>query len=165
MAKYMKSKAPGKAERNFRKILIMKNKERGWWESYNVKWWSYIVILGLMPIMLRLIIATIVTRDYSIDWFTASDLVAFSLVLNISSMNGMNDFSWRSEVNKTLLYITSLVFIIVCTLLYAVILVAEGSPYSFKTFAINTYSIISLVGSISIGFAVYRKILILKAGS
>jgi hypothetical protein len=50
-------------------------------------------------------------------------------------------------------------------LLYAVILIAEGSPYSFKTFAINTYSIISLVGSISIGFAVYRKILILKAGS
>lgn len=55
-------------------------------ENKKIKWLIYTVLVGLIPIMSRLLV-WLVSNKVGIEILNASDFVAFGLVLHISNIN------------------------------------------------------------------------------
>lgn len=71
--------------------------------SKKIKWLIYTVLVGLIPILSRLIV-WVVTKEGSVDLLSPSDFVAFGLVLHISNINEIEHFSgvereWKTSQN------------------------------------------------------------------
>lgn len=91
------------------------------------KWLAYTVIVGLIPIMARLL-AWIVTSPGRVTPFIASDFVAFGLVLHISVVNELEHASIKEASMKSILNSISLLFITLYGALCALNVVAEHDP-------------------------------------
>ncbi|AFJ43528.1 hypothetical protein [Francisella orientalis] len=65
-----------------------------------IKWLIYTVLVGLIPILSRLIV-WLVTKKGSVSLFSPSDFVAFGLVLHISNINEIEHFSGIQKEWKT----------------------------------------------------------------
>ena len=61
-------------------------------ENKKIKWLIYTVLVGLIPILSRLLI-WLVTKEGTVEMLNASDFVAFGLVLHISNINEIEHIS------------------------------------------------------------------------
>jgi hypothetical protein len=92
--------------------------------SKKIKWLVYTVLVGLIPILSRLIV-WIVTKKGSIDLLSSSDFVAFGLVLHISNINEIEHFYEVGREWKTVQNGISIAFIAFYSVLFALTLVGE----------------------------------------
>lgn len=72
-------------------------------QEKKIKWLIYTVLVGLIPVIARMV-AWGVTKSGMVDFVTASDFVAFGLVLHISNINEIEhlqsvDESWKTKQN------------------------------------------------------------------
>jgi hypothetical protein len=83
-------------------------------EYKSIKWLVYTVLVGLIPILSRLLLWT-VTKQGTVELFSAADFVVFGLVLHISNINEIehlsltksDDKSWKTVQNGiSILFIT-----------------------------------------------------------
>ena len=89
--------------------------------SPSTRWLLFTVVVGLIPVLVRLL-AWVVSDPGAVKAFSASDLIAFGLVLHISNINeaaraGEFDLGW-----KAVLQVVSALFITFYGFLLAVIL-------------------------------------------
>jgi len=91
------------------------------------KWLAYTVLVGLIPILSRLLVWVIASSDVVLP-FAATDFVAFGLVLHISNINELEHISSQSKPWKTVQNGVSVIFIALYSVLFAVLLLAEKNP-------------------------------------
>lgn len=88
------------------------------------KWWCGTVIVGEIPIIIRLISFMIIKKD--IELFNITELVCFGFAIQISSIYfGIGKPSFQSE-NKFIVNTTfSIIFIVIFSTIYIISMLAE----------------------------------------
>ena len=79
-----------------------------------IKWFIYTVLVGMIPIISRLLITSIINKE-DVTFFVATDFIALGLVLHISIINELehlnNEVDWRTIQNgMSIVYIAALVY-------------------------------------------------------
>ncbi len=123
-------------------------------ENKKTKWLTYTVLVGLIPVVARFFI-WFVTKEGSVDLLSASDFIAFGLVLHISNINEIEHYSAKKEQWKTLQIGCSILFIAFYSVLFAVNLIGE---IIVDVEAITKCAIGLSIVSFLISYSVYDKV-------
>lgn len=125
-------------------------------EGKKIKWLIYTVLVGLIPIMSRLLIWG-VTKNGTISPFSAADFIAFGLVLHISNINEIEHFqgerSWKTAQNGI-----SIAFIAIYSVLFAMSMLQQGVPGLIEERVIVRCAFGLAVVSLLISFSVFDRI-------
>lgn len=89
------------------------------------RWLVFTVLFGLIPILLRLLVSTLITGDERIPALAPADFIAFGIVLQVSIFNEMryhdlNDVLWKQLMNGF-----STLLILIYGTLYVLVLLTE----------------------------------------
>lgn len=89
------------------------------------RWLVFTVLFGLIPILLRLLVSTLITGDEQIPALAPADFIAFGIVLQVSIFNEMryhdlNDVLWKQLMNGF-----STLLILIYGTLYVLVLLTE----------------------------------------
>lgn len=122
--------------------------------SKKIKWLIYTVLVGLIPILSRLIV-WVVTKEGSVNLFSPSDFVAFGLVLHISNINEIEHFSGIQKEWKTTQNGISIIFIAFYSVLFALTLIGENIV---DVNAITICAMVLSVVSFLISYSVYDRV-------
>lgn len=133
-------------------------------ENKKIKWLIYTVLVGLIPIMSRLLI-WLVSNKVGIEVLNASDFVAFGLVLHISNINEIEHLEPADKSWKTIHNGISIIFIAFYSVLFATFLLGSAQPAMIDIKAIKTASIVLSVVSLLISYSVYYRISISSGGN
>lgn len=124
-------------------------------ETRKAKWLAYTVLVGLIPIICRLLIY-FVSKQTDIAALSASDFVAFGLVLHISNINEIeyyNEASWKTIYNGL-----SVAFISVYGVLFATHLLGTAQPGLIDIDSITKVSMLLSGVSFLLSFSIYYRI-------
>ena len=121
-----------------------------------VKWLIYTVLVGLIPIISRLIASSVVKSD-SIPLFSASDLVAFGLVLHISNINEIEHINSSTKSWKTVQNGISLAFICFYSVLFCVNIFGEGHPWLIDIHLVKVLTACLCLVSLFLSYTVYYR--------
>ena len=122
-----------------------------------VKWLIYTVLVGLIPVVLRALLWAI-SPDQTVDLFSASDFVAFGLILHISNINEIEHFNDLEKSWKTFQNGTSIFLITVYSFLFAAYLFGQANPGNINVGTVRTISMILSGVSFYLSFSVYDRI-------
>jgi hypothetical protein len=120
------------------------------------KWLIYTVMVGLIPIVSRLF-AWFLTSKGIVKIFSASDFVAFGLILHISNINEIENVQSLDPTWRTIQNGISIVFICFYSVLYAFNLISEGSPIVKSSVLTGCSALLSLV-SFVLSYTVYDRL-------
>jgi hypothetical protein len=121
------------------------------------KWLAYTFLVGLIPILTRLLAWTTTTTG-SVTPLTAPDFVAFGLVLHISIINELEHLPAKEKDWKTIQNGTSLTFIALYGALYAMTIIGERSTNLIDTIILMRSSIIFAIVSSFLSLAVFHRL-------
>ena len=119
-----------------------------------IKWLIYTVLVGLIPILSRLIV-WVVTKAGSVNLLSPSDFVAFGLVLHISNINEIEHFSGVGSEWKTTQNGISIAFIAFYSVLFALNLIGKSIV---DVNAITICTVVLSIVSFLISYSVYDRI-------
>lgn len=132
--------------------------------NIKIKWLIYTVLVGLIPVLLRVLIWSILQKR-TIDLFNSSDFVAFGLVLHISNINQIEHFNNLEKSWKTIQNGLSIVFIVLYGALFTCALFEQSTPGLIKTGVMKYAAMVLSLASFGISFAVYDRISKLELSS
>ena len=92
-----------------------------------IKWLMYTVLVGLIPVLCRLLV-WVISQRRNMDLFNATDFVVFGLILHISNINAIEQFDDSQQTWKTIQNGTSIIFIVVYSVLFASFLLDQSNP-------------------------------------
>lgn len=122
-----------------------------------IKWLIYTVLVGLIPIFLRLLIWSVL-QNRTIAPFNASDFVAFGLVLHISNINQIEHFNDLEKSWKTIQNGLSIVFIVLYGALFTCTLFEQSTPGLINAGTMKYAAGVLSLTSFGISFVVYDRI-------
>ncbi len=125
--------------------------------NVKIKWLIYTVLVGLIPVFLRLLIWTVL-QNRTMDFLNAADFVAFGLVLHISNINQIEHFNNLEKAWKTIQNGLSIAFISFYSVLFACSLLGQSNPGLINVRSITYFSIGLSFVSFLISFIVYDRI-------
>ncbi|ATA52549.1 hypothetical protein CKY39_04445 [Variovorax boronicumulans] len=121
------------------------------------KWLAYTVLVGLIPILSRLLVWLIANGEVLAP-FAATDFVAFGLVLHISNINELEHFSSQNKSWKTVQNGISVIFIAFYSVLFAVLLIGERNSSLINAKAM-LYCVAALaVASLLLSLTIFHRI-------
>lgn len=130
-----------------------------WWRMGNKKttWLIYTVLVGLIPIIARVLVWGM-TNAGAVSYFSASDFIAFGLVLHISNINEVEHTDSSHKAWKTTQNGISILFITLYSILFALIMLNDGIPglLDMNTLGICVFVLAWI--SFAISFSVYDRI-------
>ncbi|EPW7001991.1 hypothetical protein ACWO06_001019 [Vibrio parahaemolyticus] len=119
-----------------------------------VKWFTYTVIVGLLPILARLL-SNMFLDD--VAWFAASDFIAFGFVMHISILNELEhmheDDNWKSIQNGT-----SIGFVFIYGLLTFALLNIEAGAEQMNPDKLKYCSMIMSSVSFILAYIVFNRL-------
>lgn len=91
-----------------------------------LRWLIYTVLFGMVPIVFRLIVSTLIEGEVGLPRFAPSDFIAFGIVLQVSIFNeikyhDLDDAEWKHRMMGM-----SAFFMLLYSGLYILMLVSEG---------------------------------------
>jgi membrane-associated PAP2 superfamily phosphatase len=125
------------------------------------KWLAYTFLVGLIPVLTRLLTWAITTNGM-VSALAAPDFVAFGLVLHISVINELEHLPAKEREWKTIQNGTSLIFITLYSALYAVTIVGEKTPNLIDAVVMLRSSVIFATVSSVLSLAVFHRLSKLK---
>lgn len=126
-------------------------------ENRKVKWLIYTVLVGLIPIASRVLVWG-VTQPGTISILAASDFIAFGLILHISNINEIEHLGDGEKTWKTIQNGTSILFIALYSVLFALTMLSEGVPGFVDSTVIKVCVVILAIVSFLISFSVFHRI-------
>lgn len=121
------------------------------------KWLAYTFLVGLIPVLTRFI-TWLTTTPGSTNPLTASDFVAFGLVLHISVINEIERIPAKEKEWKTIQNGTSILFVTIYSAIYALTIIGEKNGSLIDTNAmLNSCITLSLVSSL-ISYSVFDRL-------
>ena len=147
-------------------LFINANSYDAIWENFRrrsnmanvkIKWLIYTVLVGLIPVFLRLLIWTVL-QNRTMDFLNAADFVAFGLILHISNINEIEHLndpekSWKTRHNGI-----SIVFIVLYGALFTCSLFDQSNPGLIDARALKYAAIVLSLASFGISYSIYHKI-------
>jgi hypothetical protein len=121
------------------------------------KWLAYTVLVGLIPILSRLLVWSIASNDVVLP-FAATDFVAFGLVLHISNINELEHISSQSKPWKTVQNGVSVIFIALYSVLFAVLLLAEKNPMLINASALLVCVAVLAATSFALSLSIFHRL-------
>ncbi|WP_268265815.1 hypothetical protein [Pseudomonas morbosilactucae] len=93
--------------------------------NLKLRWLIYTVLFGMAPIFLRLLVGSLVVGDKVVVYFSASDFIAFGIVLQVSIYNeiryhDLSDADWKHRMMGV-----SALFMLFYSGLYVMLLISE----------------------------------------
>lgn len=125
--------------------------------NIKIKWLIYTVLVGLIPVLSRALI-WFISQNRTMDFFNASDFVAFGLILHISNINEIEHFNDREKSWKTIQNGFSIAFISFYSVLFACALLGQSNPGLINVRSITYFSIGLNFVSFLMSFIVYDRI-------
>ena len=92
-----------------------------------ITWLVYTVVIGLIPVLSRLLL-WFISHNRNIDILNTADFVVFGLILHISNINALEHFNDGHKTWKTIQNGTSTVFIVLYGVLFAAYLLDQTNP-------------------------------------
>lgn len=132
-------------------------------KTKKTKWLIYTVLVGLIPIMSRMLI-WFVTNDGNIDILNASDFVAFGLVLHISNINEIEHIDSEDKQWKTVQNGVSITFIAFYSVLFAISIFGSTQPAIIDVDAIKQAAILLSIVSFALSYTVYHRVSAIEGG-
>ena len=126
-------------------------------ENKKIKWLIYTVLVGLIPVLSRLLVWS-ATKSGTISILATSDFIAFGLILHISNINEIEHIADNHKAWKTTQNGTSIVFISLYSVLFALVMLSEGMPTLIDLEAIKACAISLAFISFLISFSVFHRI-------
>ena len=132
-------------------VVIVKLSEK------KVLWLIYTVLFGMVPILIRLFVASLVNGD-KIAWVSASDFISLGIVMQISILAEIrytesSESGWKSAITGI-----SALAVIFYAALFAFALLGEVNSDINKS-AVLSMSILMSIGSFMLCWAVYDRII------
>ena len=122
-----------------------------------VKWFMYTVLVGLIPVLCRLLVWT-VSQERNVELLNAGDLVVFGLILHISCINEIEHFNQSQKSWKTVHNGTSIAFITGYGVLLAAYLLGQSNPGLISTDATKIVALVLSATSFFLTFSAYNRI-------
>lgn len=126
-----------------------------------IKWLIYTVIVGMLPILLRLLV-WLVDKTKTVEPFSAADFVMFGLVLHISNINEIEHLQKLDKTWKTVQNGSSVVFITIYSVFFALTLLSGIHPPLIDQTRIIYYAAALNVASLILSYTVYDRISLLS---
>lgn len=121
------------------------------------KWLAYTVLVGLIPILSRLLVWLISSNDVVLP-FAAADLVAFGLVLHISNINELEHVASQGKSWKTIQNGVSVIFIALYSVLFATLLLAERNPTLINSNSLLVCVAILAATSFALSLSIFHRL-------
>ncbi|TBT50063.1 hypothetical protein D5E78_11720 [Vibrio parahaemolyticus] len=119
------------------------------------KWLAYTVGVGILPIGARLLANLLFNVE--IEWFSATDFIAFGFVMHISILNELEHMSankdWKTKMN-----FTSIGFVFVFGLLTLAQLTTEAVSTLLNANTLKYCSMIIAVVSFILAHSVFKRL-------
>lgn len=125
--------------------------------NIKTKWLIYTVLVGLIPVFLRLLIWSVL-QNRTMDFLNAVDFVAFGLILHISNINEIEHFNDQEKSWKSIQNGLSIVFIVLYGSLFTCSLFNQSSPGLIDARAMKYAAIVLSFTSFGISYSVYHRI-------
>ncbi|MDI7184395.1 hypothetical protein [Leptospira santarosai] len=126
-------------------------------EDKKIKWLIYTVLVGLIPVLSRLLI-WIVTKSNVIALVSASDFISFGLILHISNINEIEHLEPSDKSWKTIQNGISIAFIAMYSVLSALLLFKDSNSEIIDSVAIERSALCLSIVSFCISFSVFHRI-------
>ena len=128
-------------------------------------WWLiYTVLVGLIPVMSRLLIWLVSEHPSKIDLFNAADFIAFGLILHISSINEIDRFHHSQQSWKTRQYGISIAFIVFYAVLFTSSLFGQSNSGLVNASVLTLVAAVLNAISFFLCFTVYDRSVRAKRG-
>jgi hypothetical protein len=122
-----------------------------------LKWLIYTVIVGLIPILARLMVYFLAPDAAKSFMWSATDISAFGLVLNISNINAVEnedvDAQWRTWCNGL-----SVMHVVFITGLFILSFTTELQPGFLDTSRLIQVAVLLGCTSFILGLTVYNRL-------
>nr|VFK11378.1 MAG: hypothetical protein BECKLPF1236A_GA0070988_1005310 [Candidatus Kentron sp. LPFa]VFK29401.1 MAG: hypothetical protein BECKLPF1236C_GA0070990_100867 [Candidatus Kentron sp. LPFa] len=118
------------------------------------KWLIYTVLVGLIPILSRLIV-WFATKEGTVEILSSSDFIVFGLVLHISNINEIEHYSSLDEAWKTFQNGVSILFIVIYSIFLSLTLI-DGNLVDLTV--VTSCTMVLAFFSFLIGYSVYDRI-------
>ena len=126
-------------------------------ENKKITWLIYTVLVGLIPIIARLLVWGM-TSAGTVSFFSASDFIAFGLVLHISNINEVEHLDNSEKDWKTAQNGMSILFITLYSILFSLIMLSDATPKIIDVETVGICVIVLSVISFLISYSVYDRI-------
>ncbi|MBI1929170.1 hypothetical protein HYR99_33610 [Candidatus Poribacteria bacterium] len=123
------------------------------------KWFIYTVVVGLIPFLIRSLLFLVVKDKSLAVWIHETDFIALGLVLNITNINELEHNEALDKSWKTVYMGTSILFIILLAVLFAVSCFHEINNAVFNLGRVKVLSIIMSIVSGAFSYAVYDRLI------
>ncbi|AXX96064.1 hypothetical protein [Arcobacter ellisii] len=121
-----------------------------------IKWFIYTVLVGMIPIISRLLITSIINKE-DVTFFVATDFIALGLVLHISIINELehvkNDINWKTIQNGM-----SIVYIAAYSVLFCLGILNDEIPNMIDKSILLKLSVILVVTSFFLSSSVFHRV-------
>ena len=123
-----------------------------------VKWFVYTVLLAMTPILMRLLIAALVTSETQFRWLSESDVATFGLILMITNISAL-ETATNVEANwKTKSIGFSLLFIVIFAALFAITCFQELQESVFERNKVLGANLALSLCSVAYSYAIWNQI-------
>ena len=121
-----------------------------------LRWFFYTFVIAIVPFMVRLLLSF--TTNISPQVLTISDLVAFSLVMQVSTIGAAEILSDEHKKFKTVCFSITTVLILFSGLYYALSIVSEKNPGIMNLNSSITVLFFICLSSTSLSFTAHHKL-------
>ena len=122
------------------------------------KWLIYTVVVGFIPVLLRLLVWFISQDKLGLDLLNALDFIVLGLVLQISNINEIEHIYSSGKTWKTIHNGFSIILIIFYSALFVFYLLEESIPESIDGAAVKSLAMAAALPSIVLSFMVYYRV-------
>ena len=123
-----------------------------------IKWIVYTVLLAMTPILMRLLIAVLVTSETQFRWLSESDIATFGLILMITNISALETASNVEADWKTKSMGFSLLLIVIFAVLFAITCFQELRQGVFERNYVLAANLILSLGSVAYSYAIWNRI-------
>lgn len=124
---------------------------------HKARWFSYIVLVGLMPFFARLFVYFSLNEKGVGVPLHETDLAAFGLVLQVANVNELEHFDNEQKSWKTMHNGLSVCFIIFFTAIFVVAATESMKPGTFNQSFITVASVLSAVTTLCISYSIFDR--------
>lgn len=129
-----------------------------------VKWAMYTVLLAMTPILMRLLIAVLVTSTAQLRWLSESDVATFGLILVITNISALENASNIAETWKTRHMGLSLLLTATFATLFAITCFQELHQGVFEPNRVLWASMILSLSSVFYSYAIWNRMAVARVG-
>ncbi len=123
-----------------------------------VKWFVYTVLLAMTPILMRLLMALLVTSKTQFRWLSESDVATFGLILIITNISALETATNIEEAWKTKSIGFSLLLIVVFATLFAITCFQELQQGVFERHYVLWANIALSLASVAYSYSIWNRI-------